>query len=393
MVSQYLRKISACLLVAGFLGVIVGGCRPPWKSDVVVVDVPPVNRGRIRLDAIIALRQAAGDDIPSTRFIALEVIPEALGTPGGAICKQALDDPCPEVRITAAMGIGDLRYAPAKEKLLGMVQYKVKGAERDVRVYCAAIYALHQLGDTTYTTNLGEALFDRENEVRATVALVMGKMGHGSAISPLKSALADERDHGMRFELRRALARCGERSSQRRLEAYTRDQFVDEQIMAVRAMLELKSKMCRTIFTSLVARDKSPRVKTVAAGGLAALGYETQPLFAYCVQAALEPRRLMEGALDGRSKPTDQQIHFLQSLAATALGEFKHPQALDVVGQLLKNSDPGVRVAAAASILKVLPKGAIPEETPKKKKVKVVAEPKTKPAFKRPELHTSGARE
>jgi HEAT repeat protein len=393
MVSLYLRKTSACLLVAGLLGAIVGGCRPPWESDVIVVDVPPVNRSRIRLDAIIALRQAAGDDIPSTRFIALEVIPEALGVPGGAICKQALDDPCPEVRIAAAMGIGDLRYAPAKEKLQTMVQFKVKGAELDVRVYCAAVYALHQLGDTTHTTNLGTFLFDREKEVRATVALVMGKMGHGSAISPLKSALADERDHGMTFELRRALARCGEKSSLRRLEAYTRDQFVDEQIIAVRAMLELRSTMCRTIFSSLVANDKSPRVKTVAAGGLASLGYETQPLFAYCVQAAMQPRKLMEEALDGRSRPTDKQIHFLQGLAATALAEFKHPQAIDIVGQLLKNSDPGVRVAAAASILKAIPQGATPREIPKKKKVKVVAKPKTKPAFKRPKLHTSGARE
>jgi len=388
-----LRKISACLLVAAFLAATAGGCKPPWESGIIVIDVPPVDRARIRQDAIIALRQAAGDDIASTRFIALEAIPSALGIPGGAICKQALGDPSPEVRTAAAMGIGDLRYAPAKEKLQRMVMFKVQGAERDARAYCAVIYALHQLGDETHTTHLGSLLFDREKEVRATVAAVMGKMGLKAAISPLKSALADERDHDLKFELTRALARCGDKSSLRRLEAHTRDQFVDEQIIAVRAMLKLQSPMCRTIFSSLAANDRSPRVKTAAAGGLAALGYETPALFSYCVRAAIEPRKLMKEALGGRRKPTDKQIHFLQSLAATALGKFKHPQAIDLVGKLLRSSDPAVRVAAAASILEAIPQLSAPKVTVKKKKVQPASQSRTKPASRRPKLHTSGAKD
>ena len=381
------------MLIGAFLAAIAGGCRMPWPLGAVVVDVPPVDRTRIRQDAIVALRQAAEDEVARTRFIALEAIPAALGARGGAICKQALNDPSPEVRTAAAMGIGDLRYAPAKEKLRKMVLYKVEGAERDARAYCAAIYALHQLGDETHTTHLGALLFDREKEVRATVAAVMGKMGLKAAISPLKSALADERDHDLKFELTRSLARCGERSSLRRIEAHTRDQFVDEQIIAVKAMLELQSPMCRTIFSSLAANDKSPRVKTAAAGGLAALGYDTPALFYYCVQAAIEPRKLMQEALGQRRKPTDRQIHFLQGLAAAALGEFEHPQAIDVIGTLLRSSDPGVRVAAAASILGALPQPAVPDPIVEKKKVQPVAKARTKPAPRRPTLHTSGAKE
>ena len=393
MVLLYLRKVSAFLLVGAFLAVVAGGCKPPWESDTIVVDVPPVDRARIRQDAIIALRQAAGDNIASTRFVALEAIPAALGAQGGAICKQALGDPSPEVRTAAAMGIGDLRHVPAKEKLQRMVMYKIQGAERDARAYCAVVYALHQVGDETHTTHLGSLLFDREKEVRATVAAVMGKMRLKAAISPLKSALADERDHDLKFELTRALARCGDKSSLRRMEAHTRDQFVDEQIIAVRAMLELQSPMCRAIFSSLAANDKSPRVRTVAAGGLAALGYERPALFSYCVRAAMEPRKLMKEALGDRRKPTDKQIHFLQSLAATALGEFKHPQAIDIVGKLLKSSDPGVRVAAAASILKAIPQLGVPEPPVKKKKVETELQARTKPAPRRPKLHTSGAKD
>ncbi len=96
-----LRKVFAYLVMLVFIGATASGCRLPWKSDEIVLDVPHINRTRVRQDAIIVLRQAAEDSVASTRFIALEAIPAALGARGGAICKQALDDPSPEVRASA----------------------------------------------------------------------------------------------------------------------------------------------------------------------------------------------------------------------------------------------------------------------------------------------------
>ena len=388
-----LPKLFACLLLGALVAATTAGCKLPWKSDRIVFDVPPIDRVRVRQDAIIVLRQAAEADLASTRFIALEAIPNTLGARGGAICKQALDDPSPEVRTAAAMGIGDIRYAPAKEKLQRMVLFKVEGAERDARAYCAVVYALHRLGDETHTTDLGSLLFDREKEVRAAATAVMGKMKLKAAISPLRSALADEMDHDLKFELTRALARCGEKSSLRRIEAHTRERFVDEQVIALRAMIELRPPTCRTVFSSLAANDESPRVKTVASGGMAALGYETPAMFSYCVRAAMEPRKVMEQALGGRRKVTDKQIHFLQSLAATALGEFTHRQALDVVGKLLKSSDPGVRVSAAACLLKAIPQLSALKPAIKKKKIQPASQARTKPVSRRPKLHTAGAKD
>ena len=391
MIVSHFRKISTCLVLLA--AATVGGCKPPWESDEVVLDIPPVDIARVRQDSLIALRQAAESDAASTRFIAIEAIPAALGDKGGTICKQALDDPSPEVRAAAAMGIGDLRYAPAKEKLQRMVKFKTEGAERDFRAYCAVIYALHQLGDQSHTTHLGELLFDREKEVRATVAMVLGKMKLKAAISPLKSRMMDERDDDMKFELTRALARCGEKRSLRRLEAHTRDQFVDEQIIAMKAMMELESPMCRTVFSSLVVNDKSPRVRTVAAGGLAGLGYETPALFAYCARSAMAPAEVMKEALGNRRKPTAKQISFLQSLSAAAIGKFKHPQAIDLLGKLLKNPAPSVRVAAAASILDVVPQYRDAGDAVGVKKTSPEDKPKTKPAFSRKKLHTAGAKD
>jgi len=392
MVLLGFRKVAVCLLLIAATGALVG-CRPPWESDEIVLKVPTVDIARIRQDAIVVLQHAAGDDLASNRFVAMEAIPAALGPKGGPICKQALEDPSPEVRVAAAMGIGDLRYKPAMEKLQRMAQFKVQGAERDARAYCAVIYALHRLGDESHTTNLGSMLFDREKEVRAVAIMVMGKMGLKAAISPLKSALADETDDNLRFELTRALARCGDKRSLRRLEGHTIGRFVDEQIIAVNAMLELQSPMCRTIFTSLANNDRSPRVRTVAAGGLAELQHETPELFAYCSRAALEPRQVMQEALGSTQKPSEKQVAFLQSLAATAMGNFKHPQAIDVVGKLLKSDNVLVRIAAAAAVLKSVPQLRDAEPINIIKKAQPVTDIPSKPVTKRPKLHTAGGKD
>ena len=372
----------------------LAGCRPPWESDEVILDVPSVDLARARQDAIVALQQAAEDTLASNRFVAIEAIPAALGAKGGPICKQALEDPSPEVRLAAAIGIGDLRYAPALEKLQGMAQFKTATAERDSRVYCGVIYALHQLGDESYTTDLGSFLFDKEPEVRTAAAMVMGKMKLKAAISPLKSAMADlgERDDDMKFELTRALARCGDKVSLRRLEGHTLGRFVDEQVIAVSAMLEMQSPMCRALFTSLANNDRSPRVRTLAAGGLASLGHETPELYVYCVRAALEPDAVMKEALAGGKNPSAKEVTFLQSIGATAVANFRHPQALDVTGSLLKSSNKVVRIAAAAAILKTVPQ-LRDEEPIRINKISVVEKPKDKPEIKRPKLHTAGAKD
>lgn len=389
-----LHRIVGCGLLAAVLITSLAGCRPPWESDEVTLDVPSIDLARARQDAIVALQQAAEDGLASNRFVAIEAIPAAMGAKGGPICKQALADSSPEVRLAAAIGIGDLRYAPALEKLQGMAQFKTASAERDSRVYCGVIYALHQLGDESHTTNLGSLLFNREPEVRTAAAMVLGKMRVKAAISPLKSALGDlgERDDDMKFELTRALARCGDKTSLRRLEGHTLGRFVDEQVIAVNAMLELQSPMCRTLFTSLANNDRSPRVRTTAAGGLASLGHETAELFRYCVRAALEPEAMMKEALAGGKTPSLKEVTFLQSIGAAAVANFRHPQALDVTGSLLKSPNPVVRVAAAGAILKSVPQ-LRNEEPIRINKTPVAPEPKDKPEIKRPKLHTAGAKD
>jgi len=385
------RKVPVRAVIAAVLAAAGGGCNAPWYSDTIYVD--PIDRTRVRQDATVVLRQAAEDPNPLTRYLALQEMPKALGAAGGAVCKQALDDPDVSVRVAAATAIGDIRYAPARTKLQRMAQYKTKGAERDTQAYCAVIYALHRLGDDTHTSDLGTFLFDRDNVIRANAAEVMGKMRLRAGIAPLRAALAEASEHALKLEIMLALARCGDKRSLRRIEAYTRGQFVDEQIIAVSTMAELKSPMCETMFTSLFTDDPSPRVKVAAVGGLAALGRRDKKYFDYCVRATMEPEKVMREALEGRRVPTKEEMYSVQQMAARSLRNFDHPLTANILAGILKSPSPAVRIASAAGILIVVPRAAVPKAVDGVRKP--VGDPKTGPASKPggPRLHTSGAKD
>jgi len=359
-----------------------------------------VNRTKVRQDALAEIRQAAEAEDPATRVHAMEALPLALGQRGGVICKQALSDPSPEVRFAAAMAVGDIRYAPAKEKLVRMARWKVEGAEPDARVFCGVVYALHRLGDSGHTSQLGRLLFDRRKHVRASAVVAMGKMREPSAVVPLREAMANELDHGLRLEFTFSLARCGDKRSLRLLEAYTKAQFVDERVIAIQAMAEMRSQLGPSVFASVMETDQSPRVRMAAAGGLARIGRGDRRTFRYCARAAVDPRKLMAKALGGRRQPTQEEVYSLQRLAAMSLGWFRgNEQAVDVLAGLLRSEDDGVRVAAAAGILRALPQrqggawGVLRRKAPK-----ASAGPEAKPAAKRrqpkrPKLHTAGAKD
>jgi len=387
------RKVRLGAIAAVVLAAASVGCQTPWDSDTIYV--APIDRTKIRQDAIVALRQAAGDPDPLTRYLALKAIPESLGTAGGAIYKQALDDRAVSVRVAAAMAIGDVRYAAAKAKLRRMAKFKAQGAERDIQVYCAVIYALHRLGDDTHTSDLGTFLFDADNVVRANAAEVMGKMRLHAGIAPLRAALGEAVEHALKLEITLALARCGEKRSLRRMEAYTKTRFVDEQIIAVNAMAELKSPMSATMFVSLFDKDPSPRVKVVAAGGLAALQRQNKKYFDYCARAAIEPEKVMAEALEGRRVPTKEESYSLQQLAARALRNFNYRLAPNILAEMMSSPDPAVRISSAAGILILLPEAREPEVRVRKVAGKPADEtgPKAKSRPRGQRLHTSGAKD
>jgi len=366
-------------------GAMIGGCGP--REPEILIDP-----SRACIDAQAVLQQAAEDKDPVTRAHAVEALAEARGARAGGVLRQALSDPSPVVRFAAAMVIGDIRYAPAKADLVRMAQYKVAGAERDKTVYCAVTYALFRLGETQYVTPLGRLLFDPEREIRANVATIMGRMGEPSAIGPLKSLLTDEQDVGVQLLIVEALALLGDQRNARIMEAYSKMQYEDERLVAIRAMPEIASPATVVVLWGLAASREPPRVRVAAAEALGRMGEADADLMRLCVRAARDPEAMLLDAAKPGQEVSATWVTSLQQLAAIALGRIGDPTAVNALHPLLRHKEGAVRVAAAMSILRLFPgAGAPPPKSASKPEAGTGEKPKTAP--KRPKLQHAGGKD
>jgi len=328
--------LLACWLVSA-------GCNGSWSR----VEVDPE---KAFIDARATLTQAVDAEGPVTRAQALEALAQVLPRKAAAPLLQGLSDPKPVVRFAAAMGIGDIRLARAKPILERMAER----SEPDRRVLCAVIYALHQLGNDAWAGQLAELLSDREPEVRADAAMAMGKMDEPTAVGPLKSLLADERNYMVQVQVREALAMLGDATSRNVLEAYTKMPYLDDRLRAIQAITRVPSPRSVGLFRDLLGRRHPTRVRAAAAGALARLGQVDEQGYRFCYAAAQDPVRTFTEALGPDHRPGDREISSLRQIAAQSLGWMRREPAANVLQPLLASPDGSVRVAAAMSLLRIL---------------------------------------
>lgn len=334
------------IMAAGVLAVTIG-CAPPQAAS-----IPPA---RAFSDAKMELYRQAQTSDPFSRCNAIEALGETLGMQAGEIYLNGLPDQSPAVRFASAMAVGDTKYAPAKGRLMKMVEDKQ--VEPDRRVMPAVIYALYRMGDTTYTGDLYTLLFDTEKEVRANAALVMGKIGEPSAIGPLKTRLSDEQDPSVRLQVIESLALLGDAPSALSLEAYTKKtRFLDEQLVAIPAMARVHTTTAPQVLNEILNSSQHPTVRVSAAGALGMLGVFSQNGYRYCLEAAKNPEAVLRSVYGKVAPISPLQINMLQRLAVISLGWMNNTSAVDVLhGLLYANVDNGVKIAAAMSILRLLP--------------------------------------
>ena len=338
---------------------------------------------RVRIDARHTLRLAAEDEEPFTRSAAMEALAATLGVEAGGLFMEALADPEPNVRFAAAVAIGDLKYAPAEGKLLKLAGFKTPGAERDPRVYCGIIYALHRLGNTVGMTDLPKLLFHREKEVRSNAAMVMGKMDyHFSAIRLLRRRQEDERELVVKLQVMESLAALGDDVSIANLESYAQWPSLLEKVIALQAMGRFRSRNSVQVLSATLSSDPAPRARVAAAGSLAMLG-ESYGADGYnlCIAAAKDPKRVMRNAFGLSHMPLQVDIDSLQEMAVVSLGRMGRTSAVDILQPRLNSQNGRIRVAAAMSILRLVGPTAPP---PPPEAEKVSAPPETRPATTRP---------
>ena len=383
------RWVRVSLLIAT---AALAGCAEP--------EVTLVDPQMAFIDASAALRQASDDPDPVTRANAIEAIAQTTGATEGAIFEQGLDDPYPAVRFAAAMAIGETLYEPARDVLVRMArrEREDRRAEPDKRVFCGVIYALHRLGDTSVTGELGPLLFDAEREVRCNAAMVMGGIAESSALPALRMRLGDEHDPTVQLQIVEAMAMLGDSASAALMESYTKTQFLEDRLVAISAMERVRSDRARVVLRSLLAEDQPPRVRVAAAGAMGRMGEASDQGRWICTRGAQAPKRVMRESRTVQGESSEMEMLSLQRLAAISLGWMKDQNAVGVLHPLLKSDDGPVRVAAAMSILRLLKARELAAES----EIEIEPEPQTKASpqsqgeVERPEeprLHTARAKE
>ena len=343
------RLLRVLLLCFGVLAAPVG-CQ--WDREPVGLTVDAQETVQ-RAEAV--LRAAAEDEDPFTRAHAMEAMGQTLAQGGGDLYVKALADPSPPVRFAAAMAIGDSQYAPAKPHLQALME----DPDTPAAFQCALIYALHRLGETEYNKRLGPFLWEPDKWLRANTALVMGKIGHPSAIKPLKSLLVDEQDVTVEINTIESLATLGDVAAGMRLLGYCRTPYIDQQLVAIRAIARLQPEGAEAELRDKLHDSDWPRVRVAAAGGLGRTGHPLDKGYAYCIRALHQPMELLTKAYPEAEIP-ESHAASLQEMAAVALGWIGRPEAVNDLVPLLDSPRGSVRVASAMSILLLLSEVELP---------------------------------
>jgi HEAT repeat protein len=282
-----------------------------------------------------AARGEIGAELTSSnvllRMHAIEAAQNGLGARDPSIYLNGLKDQAAQVRFASAMSIGQLQIAQAKDALLQMVN------DPNTQVRIAVRYALHRLGDKTYTKDLETTARDPQWQVRAETARVLGLLGEPTAIRVLKPMMHD-RDDSVRLQVADSLWRLGNQEGLRTLVSSTVSGYPDDQMIALLALAGPKDQRVLGHLRAALTADYA-EVCLVAARAMGMCGSDA----GYTIAA------------DGVKSPDPRQ----RVLAAMALGAIGRSDAQGYLSMLLTDKDsPDVRLSAAQAILQLNPPAA-----------------------------------
>ncbi|HAT71576.1 MAG TPA: hypothetical protein DCS63_02025 [Elusimicrobia bacterium] len=119
----------------------------------------------------------------------------------GPALVKALKDDVPAVRYAAANTLGAMRYAPAEDALIDMMD--------DASTRRVAILALGQLQSKKAAPGIFKALADQDKYTRLEAVRALGAIGDQSAAPELKKRLEKTEEPSVRVEAALALAKMG----------------------------------------------------------------------------------------------------------------------------------------------------------------------------------------
>ncbi len=316
-----------------------------------------VARSELRERAILMLGELSRSSAAITRANALEAIQSA-PTRAGDIVAPGLQDANPGVRFSAAMTVG-------RKKLSGLVE-SVRPLLRDPSpaVRAAAVYALGACGEPIDPTPLASMLESPDVGLRGNVVMVLGEMGDVSAAPMLKGAANDPRATGtlveqkiVRLQIAEALVKLGDRDAVQTIRAALYPSSAAEVETAVLAAQILGTVRDTASAPELIGRIREKMSPVENAGGEDVLDpknpYLWPPELRLAAARSLGQMGRREGVYvaDQYARDPDPMV---RALAALVYGDTGSDRDLPKLEAMLGDSSEGVRVAAAAGVIRVV---------------------------------------
>ena len=331
------------LCVIGLLAIVVSlptfGVAAPRSTDATDAASPAaaVDALALRRRALSTLMTAASHKNPEIRTNAVEALQFV---PGRAlpVVHRALRDRHPAVRYAAAVTAGQLKF----KSLTREIELLLRDPDRSVQA--AARYALHAIGEPVDLTPLADLLMRPDPVLRGNVAHLLSLVGDQSAVRMLKRASASplrrvevEKESVVRVQIAEAIAVLGDDAAFDALRAGAYSQFGEVRALSITAIGAVEDLRMIKALQQMLRIDppefaESAEVQLAAAGALARMGN---------TRGTGTVMRWMRDANVA-----------VRAQAAWVLGWHRDQGTLAWLERQLADSEPTVRVHAAASVLR-----------------------------------------
>ncbi|MGD9688111.1 MAG: HEAT repeat domain-containing protein [Phycisphaerales bacterium] len=302
-----------------------------------------IEHSQVRERALMLLANATASPDAEERYNAIEALIPVPSRLEPAV-RRGLIDPDDRVRIVSAMAVGKAQLktvAPFVRPLL---------TDKSEMVQASAVYALTRCGEQVSPQPLGSLLDHPRPLMRAHAAWILGELGDESALPMVREAArapmgrADPAQTRIyRLQLCEAMIKLGDHRALDEVRAAlfpSRPEELEATALAVQIIGLVKDRPSQGQLVLLIDRVDSqtgrmpPEVRLAAAAALARMG---QRQGGYVAQ-------------EHRSSPVGP----IRAQSALLYGEIGSRSNLPVLNEMMGDSDPLVRVAAAAAVLKIM---------------------------------------
>ncbi len=306
---------------------------------------------RTNLEDAVALRRRANECLKqgvryefsaTARIQAIEALQDCGGEDVIPWIRQALHDEVPAVRFAAMLALGN-RQDKVSEPVFRELHESDLMSDR-----LAAVFALHKLGDASYTGELADSLMNRDDVAgQKHAAMILGRLGEDGAVK-LLARQANASDPGLRANVLEALVLLGSKEGQAAVYATAYSGIGAEEAFALTVLGRNPLTEHRDLFYQKLKSAAHIETRLTAARALGNLGDKRGYKTALKALGFTETRGT-------KNDPAENRTFRVRQLAAIALGAIGDPRALDKLKKVMNTEgEPRLQIAAAKAILDIL---------------------------------------